>query len=45
MGVLGEASGLGLLRGEEALLLLGDLEKPSRRFTMRLGYNTLLQLY
>jgi hypothetical protein len=36
MGVLCESSGLGLLRGEEALLLLGELEAAPRRFTMRL---------
>jgi hypothetical protein len=44
MGVLGEPGSLGLLRGEEALLLLGNLEKPSRRFAVRLGHNTILQL-
>jgi hypothetical protein len=26
------------------LLLLGDFEKPPRRFTVRLGHNTILQL-
>jgi hypothetical protein len=45
MGILGESSGLGLLRGEEALLLLGDLKEPPRRFAVRLGRNTILQLY
>ena len=44
MGVLGEPGSLGLLRGEEALLLLGDLEEPPRRFAVRLGHNTILQL-
>ena len=44
MGILGESSRLGLLRGEEALLLLGDLEEPPRRFAVRLGHNTILQL-
>jgi hypothetical protein len=33
-----------LLRGEEALLLLGDLKKPPRCFPVRLGHNTILQL-
>ena len=42
--VFGESCRLGLLRGEEALLLLGDLEEPPRRFAMRLGHNTILQL-
>jgi hypothetical protein len=32
MGVLGKPGSLDLLRGEEALLLLGNFEKPSRRF-------------
>jgi hypothetical protein len=44
MGVFGKSSRFGLLRGEEALLLLGNLEKPSRRFAVRLGHNTILQL-
>ncbi len=44
MGVFGEPGSLGLLRGEEALLLLGNLEKPPRRFAVRLGHNTILQL-
>jgi len=44
VGVLGESRSLGLLGGEEALLLLGDLEEPPRGFTMRLGYNIILQL-
>ncbi len=44
MRVLGESSRLGLLRGEESLLLLGDLKKPPRCFPMRLGHNTILQL-
>jgi len=33
--VLGEASGLGLLRREEALLLLGKLEQPPGRFAVK----------
>jgi hypothetical protein len=44
MRVLGEPSRLGLLRGKESLLLLGDLKKPPRCFPMRLGHNTILQL-
>jgi hypothetical protein len=43
--VLGESGHLGLLGGEETLLLLGELEKSPRRFTVRLGHNTILQLY
>ena len=44
MRVLGESRRLGLLRGEESLLLLGYLKKPPRGFPMRLGHNTILQL-
>jgi hypothetical protein len=44
MGVLGKSSSLGLLRSEEPLLLLSDLKEPPRRFPMRLGHNTILQL-
>ena len=44
VGVFGESGRLGQLGGEEALLLLGDLEKSPRRFTVRLGHNTVLQL-
>jgi hypothetical protein len=44
MRVLGEPGSLGLLRGEEALLLLGYLEKPSRRIAVRLSHDTILQL-
>jgi hypothetical protein len=33
-----------LLRGEESLLLFGDLKKAPRCFPMRLGHNTILQL-
>jgi len=43
--VFGESSRLGLLGGEETLLLLSGLEEPPRCFTMRLGHNTILQLY
>jgi hypothetical protein len=42
--VFGESCRLGLLRGEEALLLLGELEEPPRRFTMRLCHYTILHL-
>jgi hypothetical protein len=45
MSVFGESGRLGLLRGEEALLLLGDLKEPPRRFPVRLGHNTILQLF
>jgi len=44
MGVFGKSSRLGLLRGEEALLLLGDLKETPRRFAVRLGHATILQL-
>ena len=44
MRVLGESGRFGLLRGEEALLLLGELEEPPRRLSVRLGHNTILQL-
>ena len=37
MSILGESSGFGLFGREEALLLLGDLEEPPRRFSMRQG--------
>jgi hypothetical protein len=43
--VFGESRCLGLLGGEEALLLLSELEEPPRCFTVRLGHNTILQLY
>jgi len=43
--VFGESGRLGLLRGKETLLLLGELEEPPRRFTVRLGQNTILQFY
>jgi hypothetical protein len=34
--VFSESGGLGLLRGEKALLLLSDFKEPSRRFAVRL---------
>jgi hypothetical protein len=43
--VFGESSCLGLLGGEETLLLFSELEEPPRCFAMRLGHNTILQLY
>jgi hypothetical protein len=44
--VFGESGRLGLLGGEKALLLLlGELEEPPRRFTVRLSDSTILQLY
>jgi hypothetical protein len=42
--VLGKSGSLGLLRGEEALLLLGGIEESPRCFTMRLGHITILQV-
>ena len=44
MSVFGEPGCLGLLRGEKALLLLGDLKETPRRFAVRLGHTTILQL-
>jgi hypothetical protein len=44
MSVFSEPGGPGLLRGEKALLLLGDLKEPPRRFAVRLGHTTILQL-
>jgi len=44
MGVFGKSGSFGLLRGEEALLLLGDLKEPPRCFAVRLGHNIILQL-
>jgi hypothetical protein len=44
MSVFCEPGGLGLLRGEKALLLLGDLKETPRRFAVRLGHATILQL-
>jgi len=38
MGVFGESASLGLLRGEEALLLLGDLKEPPGCFAVRLSH-------
>jgi len=43
-GILGKTGGLRLLGSEEALLRLGDLEKPPFRFTMTSWHNTILQL-
>ena len=42
--IFGESSRLGLLRREEALLLLGEIEEPPRRFSVRLSHDTILQL-
>jgi len=44
VGIFGESGALGLFRGEETLLLLGDLKEPPRCFSMRLRHNTILQL-
>jgi hypothetical protein len=38
VGILGEPGSLGLLRSEVALLLLGQLEEPYRRFSVGLCY-------
>jgi hypothetical protein len=43
MRVFGESGSLSLFGGEEALLLFGDFEKPSRHFIVRSGHNTILQ--
>jgi hypothetical protein len=42
MGVLGEAGSLRLLRGEEALLGFGNLEKPPFRVSVTSGHSTIL---
>ena len=44
VSVLSEAGCLGLLGGEEPLLLFSELEETPRRFTVRLSHNTILQL-
>jgi len=44
VSVLSEAGCLGLLGGEEPLLLFSELEEAPRRFTVRLSHNTILQL-
>jgi hypothetical protein len=44
MRIFGKSGRLGLLRSEEALLLLGEIEEPPRRLSVRLGHNTILQL-
>ena len=45
MRIFGESGRLGLLRSEETLLLLGEIEEPPRRLSVRLGHDTILQLY
>jgi hypothetical protein len=45
MRIFGKSGRLGLLRSEKALLLLGELEEPPRRFSVRLSHNTILQLF
>jgi len=42
--VFGESGRLGLLGGEETLLLLSEFKEAPRRFTVRLSHNTILQL-
>jgi hypothetical protein len=44
MRIFGESGRLGLLRSEEALLLLGKIEELPRRFSVRLSHDTILQL-
>jgi hypothetical protein len=44
MRIFGKSGHLGLLRSEEALLLLGEIEEPPRRLSVRLGHCTILQL-
>src|SRR6266567_6163598 len=45
MCIFSESGRLGLLRSEEALLLLGEIEEPPRRLSVRLSHYTILQLY
>jgi hypothetical protein len=44
MRIFGKSGSLGLLRSEEALLLLGEIEEPPRRLSVRLSHRTRLQL-
>jgi hypothetical protein len=44
MRIFGESGRLGLLRSEEALLLLGKIEELPQRFSVRLSHDTILQL-
>ena len=44
MRIFCKSGRLGLLRGEEALLLLGEIKEPPRRFSVRLGHCAILQL-
>jgi hypothetical protein len=44
MRIFGKSGRLGLLRSEEALLLLGEIEEPPRRFSVRLSHCTISQL-
>jgi hypothetical protein len=44
MGVLSESGSLGLLRSEETLMSLSDLEEPSLCISMISLHNTILQL-
>ena len=45
MSAFGESGRLGLLRRKEALLLIGEIEEPTRRFSVRVGHDTILQLF
>jgi hypothetical protein len=45
MGILGKSGCLCLLRGEEALLFLSDLEQSARRVFVRTAHSTMLQLF
>ena len=44
MRIFGKSGRLGLLRSEEALLLLGEIKESPRRLSVRLGRSTILQL-
>jgi hypothetical protein len=45
MRIFGKSGRFGLLRREEALLLLREVEQPPRRFSVRLGHVTILQFF
>jgi hypothetical protein len=45
MSIFGESGCFGLLRSEEPLLLLSEIEEPQRRFSVRLSHDTILQIF
>jgi hypothetical protein len=45
MGILGKSGCLCLLRGEEALLFLSDLEQSELRVFVGIAHSTILQLF